>query len=262
MVENVVLKLFKAMKKIEYHKLFGQVKKDEKIIENYRTFKIKSDINLRQSSKKILKKNEFEIKTEKKFSNEYTQTEPSSISRKASPSLGEKTTHSEKKKTDNFYNMVKAKNLLKNKNISQSPPSANNFNSKTKRVLKKDKIVNSAIPKSKQRSAKSTKQSLDKSNNKIIDKIISKSKESHSPFKGQDFKIKEKNITKNSKSIQDLSYKKDKKDNNKKNIYNISVVKKSDSRIKEMLIFPYNFAVLKKFKNIDNNKNKSKNSHT
>jgi hypothetical protein len=260
-VEKVVLKLFKAMKKIEYHKLFGQVKKDEKIIENYRTFKIKSDINLRQSSKKILKKNECEIKTEKKYCNEYTQTEPSCGSRKGSPSLGEKTSYSDKKKTDNFFNMVKAKNLVKNKSISQTP-STNNFSSKTKRVLKKDKIVNNEIPKSKQKSSKSTQKSLDKSNNKIIDKIINKSKENHSPFKPLSFKSKERNLMKNSKSIQDLSYKKERKDNINKKIYNISVVKKSDSRIKEMLIFPYNFSVLKKFKNIDNNKNKSKNSHT
>ena len=118
------------------------------------------------------------------------------------------------------------------------------------------------IPKSKQKSAKTTKNSLDKSNNKIIDKIISKSKESHSPYKPTNFKNKDKNIIKNSKSIQDLSYKKERKDNINQKIYNISVVKKSDSRIKEMLIFPYNFSVLKKFKNIDNNKNKSKNSHT
>ena len=260
-VEKVVLKLFKAMKKIEYHKLFGQVKKDEKIIENYRTFKIKSDINLRQSSKKILKKNECEIKTEKKYCNEYTQTEPSCGSRKASPSLGEKTSYSDKKKTDNFFNIVKAKNLVKNKSISQTP-STNNFSSKTKRVLKKDKIVNNEIPKSKQKSAKSTQKSLDKSNNKIIDKIINKSKENHSPFKPLSFKSKERNLMKNSKSIQDLSYKKERKDNINKKIYNISVVKKSDSRIKEMLIFPYNFSVLKKFKNIDTSKNKSKNSHT
>lgn len=260
-VEKVVLKLFKAMKKIEYHKLFGQVKKDEKIIENYRTFKIKSDINLRQSSKKILKKNECEIKTEKKYCNEYTQTEPSCGSRKGSPSLGEKTSYSDKKKTDNFFNMVKAKNLVKNKSISQTP-STNNFSSKTKRVLKKDKIVNNEIPKSKQKSAKSTQKSLDKSNNKIIDKIINKSKENHSPFKPLSFKSKERNLMKNSKSIQDLSYKKERKDNINKKIYNISVVKKSDSRIKEMLIFPYNFSVLKKFKNIDTSKNKSKNSHT
>ena len=260
-VEKVVLKLFKAMKKIEYHKLFGQVKKDEKIIENYRTFKIKSDINLRQSSKKILKKNECEIKTEKKYCNEYTQTEPSCGSRKGSPSLGEKTSYSDKKKTDNFFNMVKAKNLVKNKSISQTP-STNNFSSKTKRVLKKDKIVNNEIPKSKQKSAKSTQKSLDKSNNKIIDNIINKSKENHSPFKPLSFKSKERNLMKNSKSIQDLSYKKERKDNINKKIYNISVVKKSDSRIKEMLIFPYNFSVLKKFKNIDTSKNKSKNSHT
>ena len=260
-VEKVVLKLFKAMKKIEYHKLFGQVKKDEKIIENYRTFKIKSDINLRQSSKKILKKNECEIKTEKKYCNEYTQTEPSCGSRKGSPSLGEKTSYSDKKKTDNFFNIVKAKNLVKNKSISQTP-STNNFSSKTKRVLKKDKIVNNEIPKSKQKSAKSTQKSLDKSNNKIIDKIINKSKENHSPFKPLSFKSKERNLMKNSKSIQDLSYKKERKDNINKKIYNISVVKKSDSRIKEMLIFPYNFSVLKKFKNIDTSKNKSKNSHT
>ena len=260
-VEKVVLKLFKAMKKIEYHKLFGQVKKDEKIIENYRTFKIKSDINLRQSSKKILKKNECEIKTEKKYCNEYTQTEPSCGSRKGSPSLGEKTSYSDKKKTDNFFNMVKAKNLVKNKSISQTP-STNNFSSKTKRVLKKDKIVNNEIPKSKQKSAKSTQKSLDKSNNKIIDKIINKSKENHSPFKPLSFKNKERNLMKNSKSIQDLSYKKERKDNINKKIYNISVVKKSDSRIKEMLIFPYNFSVLKKFKNIDTSKKKSKNSHT
>lgn len=261
-VEKVVLKLFKAMKKIEYHKLFGQVKKDEKIIENYRTFKIKSDINLRQSSKKILKKNECEIKTEKKYSNQYTQTEPSCSSRKASPSLGEKNSNSDKKKNDSFFNMVKAKNLLKNKNVSQSPPTSSNINSKTKRVLKKNKIVNNEIPKSKKKASKSTQKSFDNNNNKIIDKIINKSKENNSPFKPLNFKSKERNIMKNSKSIQDLSYKKGKKDNINKKLYNISVVKKSDSRIKEMLIFPYNFSVLKKFKNIDTSKNKSKNSHT
>ena len=261
-VEKVVLKLFKAMKKIEYHKLFGQVKKDEKIIENYRTFKIKSDINLRQSSKKILKKNECEIKTEKKYSNQYTQTEPSCSSRKASPSLSEKNSNSDKKKTDNFFNMVKAKNLIKNKNVSQSPPTSSNINSKTKRVLKKNKIVNNEIPKSKKKASKSTQKSFDNTNNKIIDKIINKSKESHSRFKPSNFKSKERNIMKNSKSIQDLSYKKERKDNINKKIYNISVVKNSDSRIKEMLIFPYNFSVLKKFKNIDTSKNKSKNSHT
>lgn len=261
-VEKVVLKLFKAMKKIEYHKLFGQVKKDEKIIENYRTFKIKSDINLRQSSKKILKKNECEIKTEKKYSNQYTQTEPSCSSRKASPSLGEKNSNSDKKKNDSFFNMVKAKNLLKNKNVSQSPPTSSNITSKTKRVLKKNKIVNNEIPKSKKKASKSTQKSFDNNNNKIIDKIINKSKENNSPFKPLNFKSKERNIMKNSKSIQDLSYKKEKKDNINKKLYNISVVKKSDSRIKEMLIFPYNFSVLKKFKNIDTSKNKSKNSHT
>ena len=261
-VEKVVLKLFKAMKKIEYHKLFGQVKKDEKIIENYRTFKIKSDINLRQSSKKILKKNECEIKTEKKYSNQYTQTEPSCSSRKASPSLGEKNSNSDKKKNDSFFNMVKAKNLLKNKNVSQSPPTSSNINSKTKRVLKKNKIVNNEIPKSKKKASKSTQKSFDNNNNKIIDKIINKSKENNSPFKPLNFKSKERNIMKNSKSIQDLSYKKEKKDNINKKLYNISVVKKSDSRIKEMLIFQYNFSVLKKFKNIDTSKNKSKNSHT
>lgn len=128
--------------------------------------------------------------------------------------------------------------------------------------MKKDKIVNNEIPKSKQKSSKSTQKSLDKSNNKIIDKIINKSKENHSPFKPLSFKSKERNLMKNSKSIQDLSYKKERKDNINKKIYNISVVKKSDSRIKEMLIFPYNFSVLKKFKNIDTSKNKSKNSHT
>ena len=261
-VEKVVLKLFKAMKKIEYHKLFGQVKKDEKIIENYRTFKIKSDINLRQSSKKILKKNECEIKTEKKYSNQYTQTEPSCSSRKASPSLGEKNSNSDKKKNDSFFNMVKAKNLLKNKNVSQSPPTSSNINSKKKRVLKKNKIVNNEIPKSKKKASKSTQKSFDNNNNKIIDKIINKSKENNSPFKPLNFKSKERNIMKNSKSIQDLSYKKEKKDNINKKLYNISVVKKSDSRIKEMLIFQYNFSVLKKFKNIDTSKNKSKNSHT
>ena len=209
-----------------------------------------------------MKKNECEIKTEKKYSNQYTQTEPSCSSREASPSLGEKNSNSDKKKTDNFFNMVKAKNLIKNKNVSQSPPTSSNINSKTKRVLKKNKIVNNEIPKSKKKASKSTQKSFDNTNNKIIDKIINKSKESHSRFKPSNFKSKERNIMKNSKSIQDLSYKKERKDNINKKIYNISVVKNSDSRIKEMLIFPYNFSVLKKFKNIDTSKNKSKNSHT
>ena len=55
-IESTILKLFKAIKKIEYHKLFRQIKKTEKILENFRSLKLKNDFSVQEISSNNKKK--------------------------------------------------------------------------------------------------------------------------------------------------------------------------------------------------------------
>ena len=256
-VESAILNLFKAIKKIEYYKLFGQVKKDEKIIENYRTHKMKTD-NLKQNSRKILKKNELEIGTEKKYINVYTQTETILTTRGgASQShILEEKRNNFNKKQDVSWKMSKIKNFVKEKNTSNSPSLNDYLKNKSKGILKKE---NNEIPKPISKSNKTTEKKFEKYNNKISDKNINKSKENFNINISSDFKIKQKLGINRYKSNINLSNSNNSK-TEKKNKSNISLTKKPDSKVKEMLIFPYNLSRLKKFPNNSKN-NKTSNSN-
>ena len=255
-VESIILKLFKAIKRIEYHKLFGQIKKDIKIIENMKTQKIKDDINFKDLSYNNKKQKNNEI--EKKYSNDYAQTDPNiqivgdgilrNIEEKKDNNL---------KKQDCIWNLSRIKNFVKDKNSCYNSQS-NSFN----RILKNNKLLKNEIDKkenniksqskSKTKSNKISKQKKDKYENKLKEdnikinniKITNKNKEKNEIGLKENNK-KEKHKIKKSKSNKILNNNKtDKKDN-----YNISVMKKHDSKIKEMLIFPYNFSTIKKFDN-------------
>ena len=252
-VESVILKLFKAIKKIEYHKLFGQIKKDIKIIENLRMQKIKDDVNFKELSinnNKKQKNNEID----KKYSNDYAQTDPGiqfvgdgifrNIEDKKDNSL---------KKQDCIWNLSRIKNFVKDKK-SCNNTQTNSLNN----ILKNNKFIKNEIDKKenniKSKSKSKSKKHKSNKKNKKKDKYENKSKEDSKNTNNikktnknketneiglKEKKEKEKHIIKRSKSN-----KNDKKENN-----NISVMKKPDSKIKEMLIFPYNFSTIKKFEN-------------
>ena len=270
MVESVVLKLFKAMKKIEYHKLFCQIKSDEKNLENYKAQKIKLEKQSSLSARKRQKKSEHD----KKYSSDYTQTDPG---------VGGGSQYfdelKEVKKQDCFWNATRIKNFVRGKNSSNSSQSNKNNNVINNnwlggRSIKKDKENNdipkpklkhnssSLRPKKNEKNIKMNNLGKNNSNSNSMKskKISSNSNGSYNSKKNNKdkFAIKtnnsaevkgnEKHIIKRCKSNKSLNnynnYKNKKKDNN-----NISVMKKPESKIKEMLIFPYNFSALKKFNN-------------
>ena len=258
-VKSIILKLFKAIKKIEYHKLFSQIKKDEKIIENYKSYRIKNE-NIKQSSRKIIKKNEVEIKQGKKYNNEYTQTDPIKTSGSMLASILDNKKDNNHIKQDYSWNTSKIKNNSKEKNNSKSP-SLNDFNkNKQKENIKKE---NNDISKSKSKSGKSTDIKEERFNKKIHEKNITKKNEKininiYNINKSPNIKGKQKNNPQISKSNNKPLNNNNKVINNKnksdkKENYKISNMKKSDGKIKQMLIFPYNFSVLKKFENSTKN---------
>ena len=119
MVESVVVKLFKAMKKIEYHKLFCQVKNDEKRLENYKAQKIKMEKEGSINTHKRHKKSDHE----KKYISIYTQTDPdlASTSSPISQNIEEiKDNSNSIKKQDCIWNMSKIKNFVKGKNSNDN----------------------------------------------------------------------------------------------------------------------------------------------
>ena len=257
-VESVILKLFKAIKKIEYHKLFGQIKKDIKIIENLKTQKIKDEINFKELSNNSKKHKNTEI--EKKYSNHYAQTDPgiySNIEKGGVLKNIEEKKDNSVKKQDCFWNISRIKNLVKDQN-SYNTSKTNSLNNTIKdKKLKNENDKKENHTKSKNKSNKINSKNIDKNKNKPkeenintntdIIKNTNKNKEIYNRYKTVDIKEKEKdkNIIKRSKSNKSSNNNKiDKKEN-----YNISVMKKPDSKIKEMLIFPYNFSTIKKFEN-------------
>ena len=257
-VESVILKLFKAIKKIEYHKLFGQIKKDIKIIENLKTQKIKDEINFKELSNNSKKHKNTEI--EKKYSNHYAQTDPgiySNIEKGGVLKNIEEKKDNSVKKQDCFWNISRIKNLVKDQN-SYNTSKTNSLNNTIKdKKLKNENDKKENHIKSKNKSNKINSKNIDKNKNKPKEENINintdlikntnKNKEIYNRYKTVDIKEKEKdkNIIKRSKYNKSSNNNKtDKKEN-----YNISVMKKPDSKIKEMLIFPYNFSTIKKFEN-------------
>ena len=252
-IESTVLKLFKAMKKIEYHKLFGQIKKDEKIIENLKTRKIKIEDRELSLGTNRNKSNENETK----FINDFTQTDS-----------GMNNIEGNQEKRDNLikkqgyiWNMTKIK-----KNFIKNESSANSSNSNISKIIMNNEIKRKNYNKKESNEFPKSKKKLTNINtNKIDIYVKSNSHTKNINNNSKNNKNKEiKNINSKSNELKDKqNYKMQKSKSNKllnknkttKNgIYNLSIVKKPESKIKELLIFPYNFSNLKKFQN-----NKTKN---
>ena len=142
-VESTILKFFKAIKKIEFHKLFGQIKKNEKIIENLKTQKFQNDMNIKElilNNNKKIKNNETEI--EKKYNNNYTQTDFDiylNYENKNDSIIFDDKKEKENfiKKQDVFWNFSKIKNFIKDKNISNNDTKSNSLND----IMKKNKLI-------------------------------------------------------------------------------------------------------------------------
>jgi hypothetical protein len=297
-VKTVVVKLFKAIKKVEYHKLFCQMKNDEKQLENLENYKAQKTKFEKQNSIKKRKK----IEQEKKYNSEYTQTEPDICS------LGVGSSHNIEEIKENpnclknkncFWNVSRIKNFVKGKNSSNISKSNNSLNEVIKNnsknnAQKKDK-ENNEIPRPKiknksnspmmksqeiainQKKVKNNRNDNNSSNkelNKNVSLNSNKDKQTVKTNNSVEVKGNEKHSIKRSKSNKSLSNHFNKKDKNikknkkdysnpkKKNNNNISLMKKPENKIKEMLIFPYNFSALKKFQNnfIHKNNNNNKNN--
>ena len=54
-IDSLFKILFKVIKKLEYHKLFGQIKKDEKIMENYLNKNKNREVNSKEKEKGVRK---------------------------------------------------------------------------------------------------------------------------------------------------------------------------------------------------------------
>ena len=257
MVESTILKLFKAIKKIEYHKLFAQVKKDEKIIENLKTRKMKNEENREfnfGNSKRI-----HSDENEKKFINDFAQTDFEIFNLDPNEEKKEKLM----KKKDYIWNLTKIKkkfikfdNSSNNSNSNLTKAHSNNNELKKNNNYNYNKKEPKEIPKPK---SKSTKLSP-KIDNNI--KLNYNSKNKNSNINSNINKeIKSINRSNNLKDKQNYKIKKSKSNkllNKNKTVkdetYNISAIKKPEIKIKEMLIFPYNFSAIKKFQNYHSKK--------
>ena len=218
--------LFKVIKKFEYHKLFGQIKKDEKIIENYLNKNKETSMKEKEKNIKKHKKNNIE------YNNQCTQTDSDCFNNNSKDINNDL---SKKNSNEKFNNMIKKQkcnlNLTKMKNFIEKKNSCKILINNISKENQNKKTFSNKITKRKDR------------NNTESIKRISKPKSSH---KNENYKF--------NSSIQSshLKMETDKNYQNKNKIKNnISLIKKpkNDSKIKEMQIFPINFTSLKRFQN-------------
>ena len=130
--------LFKVIKKFEYHKLFGQIKKDEKIIENYLNKNKETSMKEKEKNIKKHKKNNIE------YNNQCTQTDSDCFNNNSKDINNDL---SKKNSNEKFNNMIKKQkcnlNLTKMKNFIEKKNSCkiliNNIskeNQKKKNIFK------------------------------------------------------------------------------------------------------------------------------
>ena len=232
-VESIVSKLFKVIKKLEYHKLFRQIKKDEKIIENLKAQKMKND------KEYLLSRNRNHKKTdkEKKYSSDYAQTDTGNFSELEGDG-GEERKNNLIKKQDCIWNMSKIKkNFFKGKKTPfyLKSDSLNEFLSKD--IIQKKKYTKKEIkeiPKPNSTKINVKKINNVKHNSFNKEKIININKS---------FELDGKEKIKRSKSNKILNnIKKDKKEK-----CNLSEMNKTNSKIKNISVFPINFSAIRKF---------------
>ena len=220
--ELIFKRIFQVIKKLEYCKLFGQIKKDEKIIENFLNKKRNKEINIKEKN----------IENNIKYIDKCVQTDyieddiknnkDNNIININENNIEKKNKYIIKQKCD--WNIRKMKHFISNQN------SPKKLTIKNKKGKKREKA----------NSYKTTKRTENNNINIIKNKKENKSKS-----------IDRKDNHKFNSSIQSSNMKIDnilpKKTRNKNNI---SIIKKTkdNSKIKEMQIFPVNFSSLKRFK--------------
>ena len=239
-VEILFKTLFKVIKRMEYHKLFFQIKKDEKIIENYLNKNNIKDINEKNKEKSTKnKKRNYIEKSDKCIQTDFFEENKKRVNnsfRIIDNNMGNKNNNENKdkslKKQKCDLNLTKIKSFIGNKN--------NNKNLITKEM--KNKKNENHKPKS--NSNKKTNRG-EKNN---IKSIKERNKSKNSP-KNESYKFNSSIQSSNIKM--DLEKKNQNQIKNKKSSIknNISLIKKpkSNSKIKEMQIFPVNFSSLKRF---------------
>ena len=242
-VELIIKKFFKAIKKLEYHQLFGKIKKDEKIMENY--------ITKNKNHGKNNKDKEKHDKRKITYNDKCTQTEY----------FFENNEKVENKSLLNQYVKDEKIDDKKNKIIS-----------KQKCIWNISKIKKSFIEQCNSQNKIIRKNTKNKSKENFREKIYLNEMKNQSGKNRINSSDKEKKLTNSEKienykfnsSIQtsniNINTRKNSENKNKKNLIknNISVIKKpkSNSKIKEMEIFPVNFSSMKRYKK-DNKNNKT-----
>ena len=252
-VKLIFKRIFQAIKKIEYNKLFVKISRNEKILENYKN----RDWGVKKNWKKE-KICEIEIKNddgccknknEILFRDEYSQTEISEENKK-NKKYGRNIMEIKNKSIKNkkcFWNITQMKNFISNKN---SPKKLIPSNSN-----KKNKIKDNSEKRPKSNSNKIT------SRNNIYNSINLKNNNIKRNIRNNNNSVKQRNIKKENykfnSSIQSSNSKINLKKNSKNNI---SLIKKSQNnkgKIKEMQIFPINFSSLKRFQSTNKKENKN-----
>ena len=231
-VKLIFQSLFKTIKKLEYYKLFGKIKKDEKIIENF----------LNKKQKKLNKKDKELVEKESIiYSDKCIQTD-----------FFEDNNNNSIEKKSNIINSIES-SLYKRKNNNTITNRKCDWNiSKMKYFLSQNNNQNKLTRRNKEKKIEkinSCKISKNKGNNLEIERnkynsIEKKEKyKFNSSFQSSKLEIENKNKIEN------------------KNIISAKekTTKNSKIKIKEMQIFPVNFSSLKKFKKINKEKTNKKN---
>ena len=237
-IESLLNILFKVIKKLEYHKLFGQIKKDEKIMENYLNKNKNREVNSKEKEKGIRKNK----KNGEQFIDKCIQTdlveENKRGNEKNSRNIDNKIYEKDsKEKTDISINRQKC-----DWNLTNIKSFINNKNTHKKLMIKDLKNKSKENQRQKSNSNKITKRT-EKNNNKSKqrkEKNISKNSNKEENYKFNS-SVQSSNIK------MDINIKENKKSIKKNN--NISIIKnqKNNSKIKELQIFPINFGFLEKF---------------
>jgi len=235
-IESLFKILFKVIKKLEYHKLFGQIKKDEKIMENYLNKNKNREVNSKEKEKGA-RKNKRKVE---QFIDKCIQTEVmeenkkgnEKISRNINDKIYDKDTKeisdifNKRQKCD--WNITNIKSFINNKNNNKLM--IRDLKNKSKENQRKKANSNKITKRKEKDSNKQKKENNISKNSKKEEKNYKFNSSIQSSNRKMDIKIKE-----NKKPI--------KKNNN------ISIIEnpKNNSKIKELQIFPINFGFLKRF---------------
>ena len=232
-VKLIIQSLFKTIKKLEYYKLYGKIKKDEKIIENFLNKKRKKS---NAKDKELIKKESI-IYNDKCIQTDFFEENNNKSIENKSNDINKTENNLNKRKNNNTITNIKCDwNISKMKYFLSKN---NNENKLTKRNKeKKIEKMNSC------KTSKNKENNLEKERNKSKSKEKKENYKYNSSFQSSKLKIENNNKIENKNNI---SITKEKTSN------------KSKIKIKEMQIFPVNFSSLKKFKKIKKEKTNKKN---